>query len=66
MVINRAEKLVLDYIRKISPRPVSTLEISKKLNIAWHTADRYCLKLKLQNKIDSYIIGKSTAWYIKR
>ena len=56
---------VLNIVRNSFPRPVSTREISIKLNIAWHTADRYCLKLKFDQKIDSFIIGKSTAWYLK-
>jgi Mn-dependent DtxR family transcriptional regulator len=51
---------------KASSRPVSTREISKKLNIAWHTADRYCLKLQIKQKVDSFTIGKATAWFIKK
>ena len=65
MVKKEVEKLILDLIRKTSPRPISTREISTRLKIAWHTADRYCLKLKLKLKIDAYTIGKSTAWYKK-
>jgi predicted transcriptional regulator len=66
MVRAESEKFIFNYIKKNSPRPISTREISTKLKIAWHTADRYCLKLKLQNKVDSYIIGKATAWYVKK
>jgi predicted transcriptional regulator len=51
---------------KASPRPVSTREISTKLKIAWHTADRYCLKLQIKHKVDSFTIGKATAWFAKK
>ena len=58
------DKRILSYIRE-SPRPVSTRELSEKLEIAWHTADRYCLKLQLKQAVDSFTIGKATAWYKK-
>ncbi len=51
---------------KASSRPLSTREIAETLDIAWHTADRYCLKLQLQKKIDCFIIGKATAWFVKK
>jgi hypothetical protein len=57
-------KSVYNYIRQLSPRPVSTREISENLGIAWHTADRYCLKIQLEGKIAAYTIGKATAWYL--
>jgi predicted transcriptional regulator len=56
------DKTILKFILD-SPRPVSTREISEKLKIAWHTADRYCLKLQLKAKIDCFTIGKATAWF---
>jgi predicted transcriptional regulator len=56
------EKRILQYI-KASPRPVSTRELSETLKIAWHTADRYCLKLQLKKKVDCFTIGKATAWF---
>ena len=64
MVQKRAAKAIYQFI-KDSPRPVSTREISEKLDIAWHTADRYCLKLQLQKKVDCFTIGKATAWFVK-
>ena len=65
MIKRGIEKSILKFIGD-SSRPVSTREISTKLNIAWHTADRYCLKLKIQQKVDSFTIGKATAWFIKK
>lgn len=50
---------------KSSPRPLSTREISETLKIAWHTTDRYCLKLQLEKKVACFTIGKSTAWYLQ-
>lgn len=60
-----AEKIILKAI-KDSPRPLCTKEISNQLKIAWHTAERYCFKLQLQKKIDSFTIGKTNAWFIKK
>lgn len=64
MVKKRADGAIYQLI-KDSSRPVSTREIAEKLGIAWHTADRYCLKLQLKKKIDCFTIGKATAWFVK-
>ncbi|MBI4010409.1 MAG: hypothetical protein HY361_04465 [Candidatus Aenigmarchaeota archaeon] len=58
------DKVILNLI-KDAGRPLSTRDIALKLNLAWHTADRYCLKLQLQGKVANFTIGKSTAWYKK-
>jgi len=58
------DRTILDFISH-SSRPVSTREISETLGIAWHTADRYCLKLQLKKTIDCFTIGKATAWFVK-
>jgi uroporphyrinogen-III synthase len=50
---------------KSSSRPLSTREISATLKVAWHTADRYCLKLKIKHEVDCFTIGKATAWYLQ-
>ena len=65
MTKKRVEDQILRVITS-SPRPVSTREISEKLKIAWHTADRYCLKLKIKDKVDCFTIGKATAWFLKK
>ena len=64
MTKKRIDKLILGFISDAS-HPVSTREISEQLGIAWHTADRYCLKLQLAKSIDSFTIGKATAWFKK-
>ena len=66
MVKRGVEQAIFAYIKDLSPRPVSTREIAFKVNLSWHTADRHCLKLKILSKIDSFTIGKSTAWYLKK
>ncbi|MFC1741108.1 hypothetical protein ACFL3V_01050 [Nanoarchaeota archaeon] len=65
MTIAGTETKILQLMKKAG-RPISTRDISLKLNIAWHTADRYCLKLQLKKKVDSFTIGKATAWFIKK
>ena len=54
---------LLRYLQQ-KGRPVSTREIAAGLQIAWHTADRYCLKLQVQGKISCFTIGKATAWHL--
>lgn len=65
MVTKGVEPAILKFIAE-SEKPVTTREISGKLKIAWHTADRHCLKLKMRLLIDCFTIGKSTAWFGKK
>ncbi|HLC90524.1 MAG TPA: hypothetical protein VJI15_02045 [Candidatus Nanoarchaeia archaeon] len=60
------ERAILQLVKETSPRPISTRDISLQLKVAWHTADRYCLKLQMQGKVGMYTIGKATAWYLKK
>ncbi|HLD33728.1 MAG TPA: hypothetical protein VJB66_03305 [Candidatus Nanoarchaeia archaeon] len=64
MTKKRLDKLIFGFISGAS-KPVSTREISETLGIAWHTADRYCLKLQMAKAIDCFTIGKATAWFKK-
>jgi len=66
MVKKRLDQAILKFIRETAPRPVSTREIAEKIGVAWHTADRYCLKLQLVGKIGCFTIGKATAWYLTK
>ena len=65
MVKKGLDRAILKFIVD-SPRPVSTREISQQLHVAWHSADRYCLKLQLQNKVACFTLGHATAWYVKK
>jgi hypothetical protein len=59
-------KAIFNLVKDTSPRPISTRDISLQLKIAWHTADRYCLKLQLKGKLGAFTIGKATAWYLEK
>ena len=59
------DKAILKKLKE-SQRPLCTREIAEKVNIAWHTAERYLLNLQLKQKVERFVIGKTTAWYIKK
>lgn len=59
------DKAILKTL-KDSPRPLCTREIAEKLRIAWHTTERYLLNLLINQKVDRFVIGKTTAWFIKK
>ncbi len=59
------DKAILKIL-KDSPRPLCTREMADKLKVAWHTTERYCLNLQIENKLDRFVIGKTTAWYLKK
>jgi DNA-binding transcriptional regulator YhcF (GntR family) len=65
MVKKSLDKLILKVLEEAS-RPLSTRDLALKAKVSWHTADRYCLKLQLQGMIDSFVVGKSTAWFVKK
>ncbi len=47
-------------------RPFSTDEIASELKISWHTAIRHCLDLEISGKLTKFVIGRVSAWQIKR
>jgi DNA-binding IclR family transcriptional regulator len=63
VVKNEVGLAILKFL-KAAKRPVTTREIARQLGIAWHTADRYCLKLQLKKKVTCFTIGKATAWVV--
>lgn len=62
---NNIEESILKVIEK-SGKPLSTDEISQKLQKSWHTIIRYCLDLELKGKIFKFKIGRISAWQVKR
>ena len=46
--------------------PISTDEIATQLHISWHTAIRHCLDLELEGRVTKFIIGRISAWRIKK
>jgi len=51
---------------KESEIPISTTDISKKINKSWHTIDRHCLKLQLEGRITGFKVGNMNLWAIKK
>ena len=51
---------------KESKTPISTTDISKKINKSWHTVDRHCLKLQLMEKINGFKVGNMNLWTLKK
>ncbi len=50
---------------KDSDKPLSTTDFSNKLERAWHTIDRNCLKLQIDGKIEGFKIGRMDLWRLK-
>lgn len=59
------ERAVYNIVKN-SNIPISTREISLRINRAWHTIDRHCLKLQLKDKITGFRIGNINAWILKK
>lgn len=52
-------------ILKKSENPKSTSDLAAQLDKAWHTIDRTCLMLQIDNRINGFKIGKMNLWRIK-
>ncbi len=59
------DKRILELLKK-EGKPVSTREIAMKVNVAWHTIDRHCLRLQMSNTIDGYRISNINVWVTKK
>ena len=68
MVINQEtdalKKDILIYIKGNS-NPISTQDISLKLEKPWHSIQTRCLKLQLDNKITGFRVGRINLWQTK-
>lgn len=53
-------------ILKNSSNPMSTSDLTSKLNKAWHTIDRACLMLQVEDKVYGFKVGKMNLWRIKK
>jgi Mn-dependent DtxR family transcriptional regulator len=56
---------IIDAVKK-SELPISTTDISNKINKSWHTVDRHCLKLQIDGKITGFKIGNMNLWAMKK
>jgi len=59
------DKAILKVLSS-SSRPICTKELADQINVAWHTCERYLLRLQIQQKVDFFTIGKTQAWQLKR
>ena len=50
---------------KASENPLSTSDLSSSLKKAWHTIDRACLMLQIDDKIIGFRVGKMNLWRLK-
>ena len=58
------KKQILEVLKK-SDNPVSTSDLARELEYAWHTIDRACLMLQIDGKIEGFRIGKMNLWRVK-
>ena len=57
------EKIV--YAIRGSKNPLSTSDLCSQLEKAWHTIDRACLMLQIEEKIQGFKVGKMNLWRLK-
>ena len=56
----RKKEVLKEHILKMlknSENPLSTSDLVLKLERAWHTIDRTCLMLQIENKIKGFRVG---------
>jgi hypothetical protein len=58
------KKLILGTLKN-SNQPISTQDISLKLNKPWHSVQTRCLKLQIENKINGFRVGRINLWQIR-
>jgi repressor of nif and glnA expression len=59
------EELIFRILNE-SDKPLSTQEISIKIDKSWHTVIRHCLDLEIKGKIFKFKMGRVSAWQVKR
>ena len=55
------KKEILKLIHKNSA-PISTQDISLKLEKPWHSIQTRCLMLQIENKINGFRVGRINLW----
>ncbi|TKJ17590.1 hypothetical protein CEE44_03590 [Candidatus Woesearchaeota archaeon B3_Woes] len=48
-----------------SKNPISTRNLSIKINRAWYSVQTHCLKLQLENKINGFKVTNINVWQSK-
>lgn len=51
---------------KTTDKPLSTSDLVASLKKAWHTIDRACLMLQIDEKVDGFKIGKMNLWRVRK
>ncbi len=70
MVVRKAklgkkiEKDILKVLNK-TDKPLSTRDISLKINRAWHSVQNHCLRLQIKEEIRGYKISNLNVWEIR-
>lgn len=59
------EKGIVFELKNSSDRPLSTSDLSAKLDRAWHTIERACLMLQIAGRVDGFRVGKMNLWRLK-
>jgi hypothetical protein len=67
-VVRKKDKLLENITKEIanSANPLSTSDLTVRLDKAWHTIDRACLMLQIQGKLEGFRVGKMNLWKLKR
>ena len=50
---------------KSSKNPISTRDLSIKINRAWYSVQTHCLRLQLDNKITGFKVTNINVWHLK-
>jgi len=59
----KIDDAILNYLKKI-PFSATTEMVSKALNIAWYTAQMHLFKLKEEDKVKYFKIGRQNQWIL--
>lgn len=62
---NNGTKEEIIHELKSSENPLSTSDLALRLKKAWHTIDRACLMLRIEDKINGFKAGKMNLWRMK-
>lgn len=68
MVINGKEDALKQEILKLISKnkiPITTQDISLKLDKPWHSIQVRCLMLQIENKVNGFRVGRINLWQTK-
>lgn len=67
-VVCKKDKLKEEIIKilKDAENPLSTSDLANYLNKAWHTIDRACLMLQIDDRANGFKVGKMNLWRLKK